>query len=638
MGSPGSDPRPRQFLVVFASGRARWPGTPSTNFRLSAGGEYLALVSPVGLIATQFSPTFPSQTADVSYGYESDLVTLAFFDPLTGRGQRRRGGGVPLDPVPSLAPPDSSPDRLFWGCNTPHGRPPLHPGRTGTHQPGPRLRVPRSSPRRRRSGPAPSGVTPSLPRLLGLWIFQGLVENGMTTALGRASPRVDRPGRHQLEPRRQPPRRLVRLDDLVTPPTPPSRCSRPSTRSPPSPSRCTPTTCSGSWPRRVSWDHANSTEEGAWERPCSLEWLDPNSGLRFQIDCGVSIKGERTPARSSAASSPWRSSSSRVRPLQARAQGVRGLPRWRLRLPRPRLREPTLHQRTRQFDHEDPRPGDPRPVRGLIPRDMDHPRPMAAGCTSTSTASTGCAAPPRAPGRAFAAGYGGGTPRNTTGSSAATSWRGTTTPWGARRPPLEGGARHRRHRCRAGPAVAGRGRVPGAGRSGRPRELRRLHADELVRGQHGLAPNNWMATARATRPTPQTSTPTAASGPTTGTGATLYWGGAVTTVNDGFWDRTGQSGRPDNVNFIPAALAHPDYRVLLADRAQLHLLTPGGSLWVEPGFDVIGTPCDPSFPERNVPATRYHDIATELGPAVLMDARAGATTSRPRAVQPHRLV
>ena len=53
--------------------------------------------------------------------------------------------------------------------------------------------------------------------------------------------------------------------------------------------------------------------------------------------------------------------------------------------------------------------------------------------------------------------------------------------------------------------------------------------------------------------------------------------------------------------------------------SQIHLLTPGGSLWVEPGFDVIGTPYDPAFPERNVPATRYHDIATELGPAVLME-------------------
>ena len=74
---------PGEFLVVFASGKDRAvAGQPlHTNFRLSAGGEYLALVSPVGLIATQFSPTFPAQTADVSYGYESDLVTLAFFDP-----------------------------------------------------------------------------------------------------------------------------------------------------------------------------------------------------------------------------------------------------------------------------------------------------------------------------------------------------------------------------------------------------------------------------------------------------------------------------------------------------------------------------------------------------------------------------
>ena len=60
------------FLVVFASNKdRRVAGAPlHTNFRLSNSGEYLALVKPDGTnIATQFSPTFPPQAPDVSYGF-----------------------------------------------------------------------------------------------------------------------------------------------------------------------------------------------------------------------------------------------------------------------------------------------------------------------------------------------------------------------------------------------------------------------------------------------------------------------------------------------------------------------------------------------------------------------------------------
>jgi hypothetical protein len=58
-------------LVVFASDRnLRNAANPlHTNFKLSAGGEYLALVEPDGLtIACEFAPFFPEQVADISYG------------------------------------------------------------------------------------------------------------------------------------------------------------------------------------------------------------------------------------------------------------------------------------------------------------------------------------------------------------------------------------------------------------------------------------------------------------------------------------------------------------------------------------------------------------------------------------------
>jgi len=63
---------PDQYVVVFASDKDRaTPGMPlHTNFKLTSDGEYLALVEPDGTtIADEFSPGFPEQSTDVSYGY-----------------------------------------------------------------------------------------------------------------------------------------------------------------------------------------------------------------------------------------------------------------------------------------------------------------------------------------------------------------------------------------------------------------------------------------------------------------------------------------------------------------------------------------------------------------------------------------
>nr|HOD83865.1 lamin tail domain-containing protein [Phycisphaerae bacterium] len=63
--------QPGQYLVVFASDKDRRDvASPlHTNFKLDAGGEYLALVEPDGAsIASQFAPEYPDQLEDVSYG------------------------------------------------------------------------------------------------------------------------------------------------------------------------------------------------------------------------------------------------------------------------------------------------------------------------------------------------------------------------------------------------------------------------------------------------------------------------------------------------------------------------------------------------------------------------------------------
>ncbi len=60
---------PGGFLIVFASGKDRTdPDAPlHTNFRLSGGGEFLALVQPDG-VTIEHSFVFPRQREDVSYG------------------------------------------------------------------------------------------------------------------------------------------------------------------------------------------------------------------------------------------------------------------------------------------------------------------------------------------------------------------------------------------------------------------------------------------------------------------------------------------------------------------------------------------------------------------------------------------
>ncbi|HXG46445.1 MAG TPA: CotH kinase family protein [Methylomirabilota bacterium] len=69
---------PQGFLVVFASGknRALPEGELHTNFKLKAGGDFLALVRPDGrTIASQFTPAYPALQPDTSYGIDmSDEV------------------------------------------------------------------------------------------------------------------------------------------------------------------------------------------------------------------------------------------------------------------------------------------------------------------------------------------------------------------------------------------------------------------------------------------------------------------------------------------------------------------------------------------------------------------------------------
>src|SRR5439155_13403324 len=81
---PATNLGPSRFLIVFASNKnRRIAGAPlHTNFKLSASGEYLALVMPDGITkATEFAPAFPQQYPDIAYGYPMTGVVTTVVAP-----------------------------------------------------------------------------------------------------------------------------------------------------------------------------------------------------------------------------------------------------------------------------------------------------------------------------------------------------------------------------------------------------------------------------------------------------------------------------------------------------------------------------------------------------------------------------
>src|SRR6266567_923823 len=77
---PATNLTAKGFMVVFASGknRAVAGGQLHTDFSLKASGEYLALLKPDASVATEFAPTFPAQSPDISYGTAQDVVINTF--------------------------------------------------------------------------------------------------------------------------------------------------------------------------------------------------------------------------------------------------------------------------------------------------------------------------------------------------------------------------------------------------------------------------------------------------------------------------------------------------------------------------------------------------------------------------------
>jgi CotH kinase protein/Lamin Tail Domain/Immunoglobulin domain/Chitobiase/beta-hexosaminidase C-terminal domain/Bacterial TSP3 repeat len=96
-----------KYLLVWASEKNRTnPAAPlHTNFKLDAGGEYLALVDRNTNVVSAFSPVYPSQLADVSYGrVTGNPNSVGFFTtPTPGAQNSTSGSGFASEPGFSLA-------------------------------------------------------------------------------------------------------------------------------------------------------------------------------------------------------------------------------------------------------------------------------------------------------------------------------------------------------------------------------------------------------------------------------------------------------------------------------------------------------------------------------------------------------
>jgi hypothetical protein len=107
----------QSFLLVFASSKDRSEAASPlhTNFSLDRDGEFLALVRPDGTIASSFTPKFPQQKTNVSYGRQMEITVRAL---VTGDGTASFRAAVDgaVDPLWQQPDFDDSPwDKVTLG-------------------------------------------------------------------------------------------------------------------------------------------------------------------------------------------------------------------------------------------------------------------------------------------------------------------------------------------------------------------------------------------------------------------------------------------------------------------------------------------------------------------------------------------
>jgi hypothetical protein len=270
------------YLLVFASGKDRTQGQLHTSFKLDAEGGYLALVLPDGrTVIHEYAPSYPPQLTDVSYGVVQYGVQIAGPDYLA---VPTPGYANVSGPLPVVAGPRFSHEHglyegaftLTLSCDTPgaviryttDGRPPVDTSRqvytaplaigkttcvrAAAFKPGWRpsrvetrtfifVNDVQRQPTNPSGFPAAWGVTPA-DYEMDPEIVNGLVRQQLNQAL-KSLPTMSI---------------VMDVEDLF-----------------------------GAKGIYTNW----SSSGDAWERPGSVELIQPDGSEGFQVNCGVRIYG-----------------------------------------------------------------------------------------------------------------------------------------------------------------------------------------------------------------------------------------------------------------------------------------------------------------------------------------------------------
>lgn len=101
---------PNAYLIVWASELDRRdPGAAlHTNFKLSAGGEYLALVGPGPKVISEFAPAYPPQETNISFGRDRLDPTLTGYFPVPTPGAPNSASGAGFASAPVFSVPSGT--------------------------------------------------------------------------------------------------------------------------------------------------------------------------------------------------------------------------------------------------------------------------------------------------------------------------------------------------------------------------------------------------------------------------------------------------------------------------------------------------------------------------------------------------
>ncbi|MFT5290569.1 MAG: hypothetical protein ACI82F_002644 [Planctomycetota bacterium] len=639
------------YRVVFASDKDRRDpnGVLHTNFKLSSGGEYLALIDPAGTPVTEFAPSFPAQVSNQSYGFLDSGGPAGFLDPPTPgapNGNLYAGlEAVVASPPRSVrqAPFDLTLSSASPGVSIYYSLDGTVPNAsTGILYTGP---IPVSETQVLRAVAQAPGFQATAPETFSHLFVQSVRNQDDAWAVSRGFPAEwieddgsdwtlmgTRPGAsYQVSDSI-----LSELDDIELAKL---------LRKLPTVSLVLPREdWFGDGSNGVHGIYNNSEDEGdEWERPGSVEWIHPGAGDRWQVDCGIAVQGGSSTnreQRNQLSLAMFFKHEYGPSKLEANVFGPGEAGKYDYLV----LDAGNRHSINRRSNVAEKRHAQELRDRFMMDlhaamgTEVIHGRAVHVYINGLYW---GVYQLHERPDERWDAPYRGGDKDEYDWIKVGLVKGGNMSDPGGATPSIFHQAEE----------IALGGVAPGDTWNGQDafdalahRLNLERYADYLLLNYYGgnadWPGKNWMMTSHARN--------SAVLGDVHASPdlrphswdaeAVLYWGGNELKVADGFYDRTGvisATWSGSAVFFHTALRNNPEWPRIFGDRAHYHIFHPEGALYVEPGFDTPGTPFHMNRPERNRPAAIYNKRAEEIEDVVLLEfARWGDYWYSPGTIDP----